>query len=112
MLIKNAPNMKNPEEKLSWIFTVFDQDGGGSIEVEELYEIVQALVKMAGKEKNNEEEEINENQEECNGDGNHDAKTDVEEKEEKNKKTDESSNEKERTTLSGYIQEPGGNSYP
>ena len=32
--------IKTPEEKLNWIFTAFDTDGGGSIDVEEISEIV------------------------------------------------------------------------
>ena len=49
-MVKNAPNLDSPEEKLDWIFTAFDQDGGGTIDVDEVSEIVVALFKMAGKE--------------------------------------------------------------
>ena len=49
MMVKNAPNQDTPEEKMEWIFTAFDQDGGGTIDVDEVYEIVIALFKMAGK---------------------------------------------------------------
>ena len=55
MMVKNAPNLKNPEEKLKWIFNAFDQDGGGSIDVDELYGIVEALFKMTGKEMDDDE---------------------------------------------------------
>ena len=55
MMVKNAPNLENPEEKLKWIFNAFDQDGGGSIDVDELYGIVEALFKMTGKEMDDEE---------------------------------------------------------
>ena len=50
MMVKHAPNLDSPEEKLTWIFNAFDQDGGGSIDVDELYGIVEALFKMTGKE--------------------------------------------------------------
>ena len=50
MMVKNAPNLDSPEEKLTWIFTAFDKDGGGSIDVDEVYDIVVALFKMSGKE--------------------------------------------------------------
>ena len=50
MMVQNAPNLDVPEEKLKWIFTAFDQDGGGSIDIDELYEIVEAVFKMTGKE--------------------------------------------------------------
>ena len=49
MMVKNAPNLDSPEEKLTWIFNAFDQDGGGSIDVDELYGIVEALFKMTGR---------------------------------------------------------------
>ena len=49
-MVKHAPNLDSPEEKLTWIFNAFDQDGGGSIDVDELYGIVEALFKMTGKE--------------------------------------------------------------
>ena len=50
MMVKNASDMKTSEEKLNWIFTAFDQDGGGTIDVEEVYGIVVGLFKMLGKE--------------------------------------------------------------
>ena len=50
MMAKNASDMKTSEEKLNWIFTAFDQDGGGTIDVEEVYGIVVGLFKMLGKE--------------------------------------------------------------
>ena len=48
-MVKNAPNLDSPEQKIDWIFTAFDQDDGGTIDVEEAFEIVVALFKMAGK---------------------------------------------------------------
>ena len=49
MMVKNAPDLNSPEQKIDWIFTAFDQDDGGTIDVDEVYEIVVALFKMAGK---------------------------------------------------------------
>jgi len=50
MMVKKAPNLDNPQEKLEWIFTAFDQDNGGTIDIDEVFEIVEALLKMSGKE--------------------------------------------------------------
>ena len=40
--------MKKPEEKLMWIFKAFDADGGGTIDVDEIKEIVLWLFRLAG----------------------------------------------------------------
>ena len=40
--------MTTPEEKLNWIFTAFDADCGGSIDVEEIREIVVWMFRFAG----------------------------------------------------------------
>ena len=40
--------MDNIEEKLNWIFTAFDADGGGSIDPEEITEIVRWMFRFAG----------------------------------------------------------------
>ena len=40
--------MTTPEEKLKWIFNVFDKDGGGSIDAGEIKEMVGGLFAMAG----------------------------------------------------------------
>jgi hypothetical protein len=40
--------MTIPEEKLNWIFGAFDADGGGSIDVEEIREIVVWMFRFAG----------------------------------------------------------------
>lgn len=40
--------LNTPEEKLGWIFTAFDADGGGSIDVEEIRDIVVGLFRLAG----------------------------------------------------------------
>ena len=36
------------EDKLAWIFTAFDSDGGGSIDYDEITDICQGLFRMAG----------------------------------------------------------------
>jgi len=40
--------LNTPEEKLNWIFTAFDTDGGGSIDVDEIRDIVIGLFRLAG----------------------------------------------------------------
>ena len=37
--------LKDPETKLSWIFDAFDTDGGGSIDSEEIRDIVEVMEK-------------------------------------------------------------------
>ena len=44
----NLKNMKNPEEKLTWIFTAFDANGDGTIDIDEIREIVVWLFRLAG----------------------------------------------------------------
>merc|ERR1712232_890213 len=45
----NSVNKLNtPEDKLNWIFTAFDTDGGGSIDVDEIRDIVVGLFRLAG----------------------------------------------------------------
>merc|ERR1739838_118099 len=44
----NVGRLDTPEEKLKWIFTAFDTDGGGSIDVEEIRDIVVGLFRLAG----------------------------------------------------------------
>ena len=44
----NVRNMSLPEEKLNWIFMAFDADGGGSIDVEEIKDIVLWMFRFAG----------------------------------------------------------------
>ena len=41
-------NLDTPEDKLNWIFTAFDTDGGGSIDVDEIRDIVEGLFRLAG----------------------------------------------------------------
>ena len=44
----NVKNLTTPEEKLNWIFTAFDADGGGSIDVDEIREIVIWMFRFSG----------------------------------------------------------------
>ena len=44
----NVKNMTTPEEKLNWIFTAFDADAGGSIDVHEIRDIVIWMFRFAG----------------------------------------------------------------
>ena len=44
----NVKKMNTPEDKLNWIFTAFDSDGGGSIDVDEIRDIVVGLFRLAG----------------------------------------------------------------
>ena len=44
----NVKNMTTPEEKLNWIFTAFDADCGGSIDVDEIRDIVLWMFRFAG----------------------------------------------------------------
>ena len=46
-LASNIP-LQSPSDKLDWIFTAFDKDGGGTIDVGEIRDIVEALFTMAG----------------------------------------------------------------
>ena len=55
MLVKNASNLQTDEDKLGWIFTSFDRDGGGSIDIDEVADVVEGLFKMAGKEEDDDE---------------------------------------------------------
>ena len=47
MMVKNTSSLKTPEKKLNWIFTAFDRDGVGSIDVKELRDIVVGLFIMS-----------------------------------------------------------------
>lgn len=40
MLAINATNMDSSEDKLNWMFDVFDNDGGGSISMSEIQFLV------------------------------------------------------------------------
>ena len=39
-------DLNTNEEKLGWIFTAFDQDGGGYIDVDEIRDIVTCLFRL------------------------------------------------------------------
>ena len=47
----DVKNFTTPEEKLNWIFTAFDADGGGSIDVNEIKDIVIWMFRFIGLEK-------------------------------------------------------------
>ena len=48
MQAANLKKMKKPEEKLMWIFTAFDANGDGTIDIDEIREIVVWLFRLAG----------------------------------------------------------------
>ena len=48
MLAKNALKLNTLQDKLNWIFCVFDQDGGGTIEISEIEDIVVGIFNFAG----------------------------------------------------------------
>ena len=48
MHVKQAMGFTTPEQKLGWIFSAFDQDHGGNIDVLEIKNVVAGLFKMAG----------------------------------------------------------------
>merc|ERR1712106_52702 len=48
MMASNATTLKSLEDKLNWIFNVYDKDGGGTIDPQELRDIVNGLFSMAG----------------------------------------------------------------
>jgi len=43
----NCKNFTEPKEKLTWIFNVFDADGGGVIDLDEIIKLVIGLVHMS-----------------------------------------------------------------
>ena len=47
-LASNCTSLTKPEEKLTWIFNVFDEDGGGSIDIDEVIKLVIGLFNMGG----------------------------------------------------------------
>ena len=46
--ICQVSDLESVEDKLSWIFTAFDSDGGGSIDYDEITDICQGLFRLAG----------------------------------------------------------------
>ena len=49
MLAINSTGLNSPEDKLKWMFDVFDKDGGGTISAEEIDVVLQGLFEMSGK---------------------------------------------------------------
>ena len=49
MLAINSTGLNTPEDKLKWMFDVFDKDGGGTISTEEIDVVLQGLFEMSGK---------------------------------------------------------------
>ena len=50
MLAINATNLDSPEDKLKWMFSVFDKDGGGTISRDEIEGLLRGLFEMSGQE--------------------------------------------------------------
>ena len=48
VIAEAAVTLASPREKLSWIFSVFDKDGGGVIDHKEMRDVVIGLFTMAG----------------------------------------------------------------
>merc|ERR1711988_1149344 len=44
----SVTKLNTPEDKLNWIFTAFDTDGEGTIDVDEIRDIVIGLFRLAG----------------------------------------------------------------
>ena len=55
MLAINATTLSSPEDKLTWVFNVFDGDGGGTIDAKEIKTMMEGLFEMAGAKVNEEQ---------------------------------------------------------
>ena len=44
----NVKNLETPEDKLGWMFDAFDADGGGTVDTEEITDIVVGLFRLGG----------------------------------------------------------------
>ena len=55
MLAINATTLSSPEDKLTWVFNVFDGDGGGTIDAAEINTMMVGLFEMAGAKVNEEQ---------------------------------------------------------
>ena len=42
----NVKNLETPEDKLGWMFDAFDADGGGTVDVDEITNIVVGLFRL------------------------------------------------------------------
>ena len=40
MMAINATSLNSPEDKLNWMFDVFDKDGGGTISSDEIKDLI------------------------------------------------------------------------
>lgn len=45
MLALNATSLDTPEDKLNWMFDVFDKDGGGTISSDEIKDLIRFKIK-------------------------------------------------------------------
>ena len=50
MLAIDITSARTPEEKLKWAFRLYDEDGNGIINQEDMTKIVQAIYDMLGEE--------------------------------------------------------------
>ena len=44
----NVRNLDTPEDKLGWMFDAFDADGGGTVDADEINDIVVGLFRLGG----------------------------------------------------------------
>ena len=44
----NVKNLNTPEDKLGWMFDTFDADGGGTVDADEIANMVVGLFRLAG----------------------------------------------------------------
>ena len=44
----SVKNLDKPEDKLGWMFDAFDEDEGGTVDAEEIYNIVVGLFRLGG----------------------------------------------------------------
>ena len=44
----NVKNLESPEDKLGWMFDAFDADGGGTVDRDEITDIVIGLFRLGG----------------------------------------------------------------
>merc|ERR1712179_588392 len=51
----NATSLSTPQDKLEWVFNIFDKDGGGTIDSNEIETMLVGLFEMSGAEVNEED---------------------------------------------------------